>query len=86
MDVQYQNNLLNNDSRNQLGAIGQTSKEDLSKQLKSTEKELKKAKKLEKRLNKKVNKNSKEQQDIVREIEKQMGKVEEVKAKLDNIR
>ena len=85
MDAQYQNDLLNNDGRNQLGVIGEASKEDLSDQLKTTQKELKKAEKAEKRLNKKVNKNVKEQREIANEIEKQKEKVEEVKTKLNNI-
>jgi len=86
MDAKFQNDLLNNDGRNQLGVIGQTSDEDLSKQLKLTQKEMKKAEKAEKRLNRKMSKNVKDQRDISNEIEKQKVKVEEVKNKLDNIR
>ncbi len=86
MDAKYQNDLLNNDGKNQLGVIGDISKEDLSKQLKSTKKELKKSEKAEKRLNKKVKKNIKEQQEIAQEIETQKAKVEEVQTKLNNIR
>ena len=84
-DASYQNDLLNNDGRNQLGVIGETSNEDLSKQLKSTNKELKKSEKAEKRLNKKVDKNIKEQQKMDKEIEVQREVVQQVKTKLANI-
>ncbi|MBN2634650.1 MAG: hypothetical protein JXR61_00165 [Prolixibacteraceae bacterium] len=85
-EVRIQSDLLNNDQTNTIGVVEQTSDDELASNLKSAEKELKRAQKAEDRYSRKIRKNEKEQRNLVLEIEKQQGKVEQIKDKLNNIK
>jgi hypothetical protein len=63
-----------------------TVQEQLEKQVKETEKDLEKTQKSQFRYDKKLSKNDRDQKDKIFEIDRQKGRVAEVRRKLDNIR
>jgi hypothetical protein len=63
-----------------------TVQEQLEKQVKETEKDLEKTQKSQYKYDKKLSKNDREQKDKIFEIDRQKGRVDEVRRKLNNIR
>jgi hypothetical protein len=63
-----------------------TVQEQLEKQVKETEKDLEKTQKSQYKYDKKLSKNDRDQKDKIFEIDRQKGRVDEVRRKLDNIR
>jgi hypothetical protein len=81
--LRNQQNIIQVDSAN---PGTKTVQEQLEKQVKETEKDLEKTQKSQYKYDKKLSKNDRDQKDKIFEIDRQKGRVDEVRRKLDNIR